>query len=220
LTQAVQELNVKTPFDAHILYDSATESWVEDLVKAIWPTCNFGESRLASTVYDGAVGKVVVTNRYFRAVAKIGFHYFLAVNPRFTGHEEMFSDIRRFILTESDSVDQVNAFVGTRGKALLCEMLNPNVRPNGWRAHVLAADTTPNEHVAYVQTFVTGDWVSPVYAVGITRCAKNPGCRTIGHAFIYYGNGPEGKYAGDALPLEATRSTWPTPVPGPAILPA
>jgi hypothetical protein len=220
LLAAVQELGVKEPCDTHVLYDPVTEEWVLELIKTLWPASTAAESTtLASTVYDGAVGKIVVTNRYFRAVAKIGFHYFLAVHPKYTGHERMFSDVKRFIVRESNSIDEVNAFVGTRGNALLGPMLNPDVRPNGWRAHILTADTTPTEHLSFVQTFVTEDWRSPVYVVRLAPNIEGAELQTTGHAFVYDSNGPEGRYSGDALPLEVTHANWPAPPLGPAIVP-
>jgi hypothetical protein len=96
-------------------------------------------------MYKGAVGTVVVTPRYFRAVAKIGFHYFLSQFPEYTGREDTFSNIRQFILDETAGADRANAFIGKREHALLGEMLTPGIRPDGWRAHVLCAETRPGE---------------------------------------------------------------------------
>jgi hypothetical protein len=159
-------------------------------------------------MYEGAVGTVVLTNRYFRAVAKIGFHYFLSQFQGFTGHEEMFSDIRQFILDETAGVDRANAFIGKREHALLGEMLTPGVKPNGWRAHVLCAETRPGECLAYVQTFVTEDWPAPIYAVRLAHDAGIVDCVAVGHAYMHIGDGSEGKFSGDALRLETTRSDW------------
>ena len=55
--------------------------------------------------------------------------------------------------------------------AMLGEMLNPLVRPNGWRAHVLCAETRPCECLAHVQTLVTEDWPAPIYAVRLAHPA-------------------------------------------------
>ena len=40
-----------------------------------------------------------LTERYFRAVAKISFHYFLSQFPHYSGHEPKFDDIRQYIVT-------------------------------------------------------------------------------------------------------------------------
>jgi hypothetical protein len=217
LREAFQNLGVTKPFDVHLLFDPATEPWVEDLIKKAWPTATAGEGTKGSTVYQGAVGNVGLTNRYFRAVAKVGFHYFLKQFPEYTGHEQMFSEIRRYILDESAGVDQANTFIGKREHALLGAMLDPRIRPNGWRAHVLCAETVPGECFAYIQTFVSEDWPAPIYAVHLARDAGIIGSRAIGHAYMYYGNGPEGNFAGDALTLETTRANWAPPPLAPAI---
>lgn len=51
--------------------------WVEPLITAAWPNAGLTETQPGSTRYENAVGKIEVTDRYFRAFAKIGFHYFL-----------------------------------------------------------------------------------------------------------------------------------------------
>lgn len=214
-------LGAVQPFqDVRIFYDPNNEGWVEALLKETWPAASFGECTKGSTTYQGAAGTIVLTNRYFRDIAKIGFHYFLTQFPEYTGHEQMFSEIRHYLFDESAGVDRANAFIGKREHALLGEMLNPDVRPNGWRAHVLCAETRPGECLAYVQTFVTEDWPAPIYAVRLSRDAGVINCRATGHAYIYYGEGPEGKFAGDALKLETTRADWPAPPFAPVIMPA
>jgi hypothetical protein len=212
LRTAFQRLGVVQPCaDVRVLYDTAKQDWVRQLIQQTWPNGAFGEGTPASTMYQGAIGTVVLTNRYFRAVAKIGFHYFLTQFPEYTGHEQMFSGIREFILDEASSVDRANVFVGKREHALLGEMLDPRVRPAGWRAHVLCAETRPGECLAYVQTFVTEDWPAPIYAVRLGQDAGGVDCRATGHAFMYYGDGPEGNFAGDTLTLETTRTNCAPP---------
>jgi len=203
--------------DVRIFFDPVTEDWVGKLIEETWPSLQLGPRNAGATGYDGAVGTVVLTNRYFRAIAKIGFHYFLTQFPQHSGHEEMFSRIREYILDETSDVNRANAFVGKRQHALLTEMLDPKVRPNGWRAHLLCAETLPGECLAYVQTFLTGDWQAPIYAVRLANDPSVADCATTGHAYIYYGNGPQGKFAGDALCLESTRADWPAPDFAPVI---
>jgi hypothetical protein len=72
------------------------KEWVARLIKETCSSVTFGESILGSTNYQGAVCTVGLNDRYFRAVAKIGFHYFLTQFPQHSGHEPMFSEIRQF----------------------------------------------------------------------------------------------------------------------------
>ena len=99
-------------------------------------------------------------------------------------------------------------------------MLTPGVRPNGWRADALCAEIKPGECLAYVQTFITEDWPMPIYAVRLAREAGIVACRATGHAYVYYGNGPEGSFAGDALKLSTTRADWAPPPLLPVIMSA
>jgi hypothetical protein len=93
-----------------------------------------------------------------------------------------FSGIRQFILDETAFVDSANAFIGKREHALIGEMLSPGERPDGWRAHVLCAETRPGECIAYVQTFLSEDWPAPIYAVRLAQDAAIIDCRATGHA--------------------------------------
>lgn len=82
LRAAFDALDAVPPFrDMRIFFSPEEKDWVEDLIKRVWPSVTLGESALGSTSYQGAVGSVVLTNRYFRDVAKIGFHYFLTQFP-------------------------------------------------------------------------------------------------------------------------------------------
>lgn len=80
--------------------DETAETY-KSLLKVIWP--NFRHEELPST--PAGIHRVPVriecrfTVKYYRAIAKIAFHYFLA-NSRcgFTGHEQCFEPVRRFIM--------------------------------------------------------------------------------------------------------------------------
>jgi hypothetical protein len=120
LRAAYAKLGVVQPCeDMRIFYGPDEKDWVEALIHQAWPSVTFGEGKLGSTSYQGAVGTVTLTNRYFRAVAKIGFHYFLTQFPEYTGHEQIFSGIRQFILDETALVDSANTFIGNREHALM-----------------------------------------------------------------------------------------------------
>lgn len=218
LRAAFNRLSVVQPCeDVRIFCGPEEKKWVERLIKETWPSATLGEGNLGSTTYQGAVGTVVLTDRYFRAVAKMGFHYFLTQFPEYTGHEPMFSEIRQFILQGGGGVDRANEFIRERAHALLDEMLTPGVRPNGWRAHLLCAEIKPGECLAYVQTFVTENWKAPIYAIRLARDAAIVDCRAAGHAYMYYGNGQEGNFSGDALRLESTRADGPAPPLAPVV---
>jgi hypothetical protein len=219
LRAAVNKLGVVQPCDFHLLCDPDESVWVEQLIKDTSPQVTFGESALASTNYNGAVGSVVLTDRYFRAIAKIGFHYFLTQFPQYSGHEPVFSDIRQFILDDGKGVDRANDFVGKRQHPLLGEMLNPAVRPAGWRAHVLCAEIRPGDCLAHVQMFVSEDWPAPTYTVRLASSTAIVDLSAAGHAYVYYEEGLKGnKYSGEALSLMTTRANFPAPPTAPVVI--
>jgi len=111
-----------------------------------------------------------VTERYHRAFAKLGFHYFLSQFSRFTGREEMFTNIRQFIAEEvDDSPGRVSSFITERRTPLLRTIANGLTPPDGWRAHVIAAEIRPGGCVAHVQMFITCDWMSPIRTIVLAR---------------------------------------------------
>jgi hypothetical protein len=72
-------------------------------------------------IYGPFVVKVTLTNRYFRALAKIGFHYFLTKYPRFRGDEPCFEEIRNFI-THDCRVDEIGRFVTQSQKQFVYQL--------------------------------------------------------------------------------------------------
>lgn len=220
LRVAYQKLGVTDVAESHLVCDSEESAWVEPLLRAVWPSMTLGERSLGARNYEsGAVIKVQLTDRYFRAIAKIGFHYFLSQFPEYSGHEPLFADIRQYILEDGAGVDRANEFIGKRQHPILGEMLN-GARPDSWRAHVLCAEIRPGECLAYVQMFLSEDWPASVYTI---RLGHNPAVvdsRAAGHAYMYYADGPRGKFSGDAVELDSTRLDSPPPPPTPVINPA
>jgi hypothetical protein len=103
-----------------------------------------------------------VTDRYFRAMAKSGFHYFLTQFPEYSGSEPCFGGIRNFILDDSGGgLDRVNSFVGIRSPPLLTPMMDGG-RPDGWKAHVLCVEIRDHELLAHVEFFVSQHYLSVV----------------------------------------------------------
>jgi hypothetical protein len=212
----VQGLCLVQPYDVHVLYDPENETWVQCLMKETWPQCAFGEGNLASTSSKGAVINVKLTDRYFRAMAKIGFHYFLTQLPQYSGHEPMFSEIRTFILEGGGGVGHANDFIGRRQIPLLGEM-QTGARPAGWRAHLLCAEIKPGECLAHLQMFISEDWPAPAYTVRLARQAALSDTYAVGHAYVYYADGPKGKYSGEANCLTTLRTNFPAPPLAPVI---
>jgi hypothetical protein len=128
-------------FFKHVDISAAPEEiqWVESLfdgfamqAKAEWvqPT--------GPIVYGPHTIKFTVMDRYFRAIAKIGFHYFLTKFPRFRGDEPCFEGIRNFIIKDCP-LDEIPRFV-TYGIEPFVSQLREGQRLSVW-GHLITAQS-------------------------------------------------------------------------------
>jgi hypothetical protein len=205
------------PFDVRILYGSEEIEWIERLITETWPMATFGYSGRTGTSYQGATVSVGLTERYFRGIAKIGFHYFLSQICQYSGQEDCFSDIRSFIIEDGTPVDRANEFVGRRQNPLLGNMLNPKVRPDGWRGHLLCAETRPGECLTHLQLFLSEDWQAPIYTVRVAHDSAIAECSAYGHMYYYYPDGRRGRFSGEVVTLDVSRTDSPPPPVSPVI---
>src|SRR6202007_1608854 len=98
LRRAYDRLGIKRLRDVLVTCHDDEWTWIAPVIQGLWPDATIGEKRAFAQTNDGATVSVTVTDRYFRAVAKMGFHYFLTQFPEYTGAEPIFDDIRRFIV--------------------------------------------------------------------------------------------------------------------------
>ena len=211
----IEQLAIKKLVDVRMVCGDEESERVEKLVREIWPTVMIGDVKPLARSYDGGTVTVTLTDRYFRAIAKMGFHYFLTQFPEYSGAEELFASIRAYI-TEDRPVLEANAFVSKRATPLLGDLAVRGAHPDGWRAHILAAEAKDGLLVTYVQIFLSPDWPAPIYAVTLGHADREH--RSAAHIYVYNADGPHGKYAGVALDLTATTSTI-RPVRTPVIAP-
>jgi hypothetical protein len=143
--------------------------------------------------------KLTVTGRYFRAIAKIGFHYFLTRFPKFRGDEPSFSGIRNFIANDS-RIDEIGQFV-TYSREQAVYQLRASDGLSVW-GHVLLAETNYNSFQAKVQLFVGPQNRSVVYTIQLGR---NPSpihySEAYGDFFAYYPIEERGEFDGEVSEL-------------------
>jgi hypothetical protein len=97
LRQKVVALKLTFPLpEVRLIHDPVTEQWAVDLFKQLWPDVTMPDTTKGASSFSGGKVQFEVTDRYFRAIAKIGFHYFLTQFPNYSGHESIFSGIRDF----------------------------------------------------------------------------------------------------------------------------
>lgn len=99
------------------------------------------------------------TEKYFRGLAKIGFHYFLKHMDGFHGSEDSFAAIREFIM--NGKAEDVDRFVEGRQSHLVVDVA-PGESSTGFR-HVLVARASYEKLLCRMQFFIHPKYLSPIY---------------------------------------------------------
>lgn len=190
-----------------VYFYSPSEEWdnMINILQQIWP--NIKESKLPLQKQDTrviATTKVTVTSLYFRAVAKIGFHYFLyTFSHRFSGRESEFTHIRSFI---KDGIGQPEEFVHQIEKQIVFDLAR-GFRTKTW-GHFLTAATTNNTIISRIQFFVGPHNLPQVFKI---RIGLNPSRirypEYYGHFYSYFLEGPKNGYDGEVIQLYFPRRT-------------
>ena len=145
-------------------------------------------------------------------------HYFLTQFPSYSGHEQIFSRIRSFIYQETkEPVRRVNEFVQQRHHPLLLPMLNPDARPDGWRAHVLAAETRTGSSLAHIQMFLTRENPGLIYTINLVRDPAITEYAAHAHLYRYFSGGKQGRFSGETSSLPSVRVAMAFPPTTPAV---
>lgn len=148
------EINDEDISSIHWHSDEKNVALFKALLKELWPRWEQGEL----PVIESGVHKVPiritcsVTQKYYRAIAKIALHYLLACTKcGFTGHEETFAPIRDFIMNGGESEQffqnrkpQIIMPIGVMGDGRA-------VLPARWM-HMLCCFESPSSAVVTVYT--------------------------------------------------------------------
>jgi hypothetical protein len=142
------------------------------LLKSLWPKSDYEPGPITEAGVYKVPGraKFVVNVHYFRALAKIAFHYYLAHSNRgHRGDEPCFEGIRNFIMDGGNSDEFFNQAVGARFAMPFGELPQGGVvTPTQW-CHVLAASEKNGQADAYVQLFVGPGCVPKPYGVRLGK---------------------------------------------------
>lgn len=204
LRDAFDKCHAIQPIDAAFAYHPDELVWIKPLFEEVWPTVTFptDQGKAFSKVIERPVIKFQVTDRYHRAFAKIGFHYFLSQFSEFSGRENFFAGIRRFIAEDGDrGENRASQFIVERTTPLLSTVARGLVPPTGWKAHVLGAEIRPDRFIAHVQMFLTCDWPSPIRTIVLAKPATRYTHQAAGHLFLYNASDSSDGEAGEAKPL-------------------
>ena len=195
LRQKMDEAKLKGKFDVSCFARDDEMERVRQIVSGLGGS-NF---HWRNKPQDGAqivnpIAKVSVTGLYFRAIAKVAFHYALtSAQPLLTGHEKYFDDIKEFIMNggvEEKFYKEVSSQIVT---------LPENHRPASW-GHVLVVEPTENFLQVRMQFFLGPSFDPPVHIVRLSSQAI-PSVKRIGHFYMYYESGPHDGYDGEVTEL-------------------
>lgn len=137
--------------------------------------------------------KLTVTNHYFRALAKIAFHYYLQHCRRgYHGDEPNFVEIRNFIMNGGNE----DRLFRTSGRKFVLPFGN-GLYPSQW-CHILGADETDGVIVGYVRMFVGPGALPQPHYITLGKIESKVICPSFmwGHVYFYDDGSSSGRYAG------------------------
>ena len=145
------------------------------------------------------------TSRYFRAIAKIGFHYFLSVFPhRFTGSEPEFGPIRSFI---RDGEGEAEDFILHTERQIIGDLAR-GFTTKTW-GHILTAEIKERSLVSKLQFFVGPENIPPVFEIELGSNPNQIICpESYGHFYSYYPDGPEEGYDGKLIRIRLVKGIY------------
>jgi hypothetical protein len=200
----VTDLGVKRFKTADFSAGPEEIEWVESLMNVLTfeGRTDWKHSTVGPIVYGPTRIKFTVTSRYFRCIAKIGFHYFLTKMPDFRGDESCFDNVREFIANEGN-IDKCKPFVNYNQQPLAWQ-LRDGLRLNTW-GHILCAETDYLQFRAKVQLFAGPEAQPNVYTVQLGR---NPSridySEAYGDFYAYYPKEHRREFDGEVSELIGT----------------
>ncbi len=148
---------------------------------------------------------LTVNDHYFRALAKIGFHYCLAHTQRgFKGNEAFFRPLRSFIMDGGKHEPFVSE--GSHRFGPTVDNWLRSLVSLDWFCHVLTLDESGSTPRAYVHLFRTGRYHAPGYQIILGRSDASievPALK-LAHVYTYDNPQPQEGYAGDVREIPVT----------------
>lgn len=148
-----------------------------------------------------AVATFEVTDRHFRAIAKVAFHYCLAEFPHLTGREPEFHGIKHYIIQGGDEEKWV-----TQVRGQIVDDFRGNMVPERY-CHILALQKDYQRIIAKIQFFAGPRGVPEhYYQVFLGKNPERIWCpESRGHQLVYHNEpDPEG-YWGRMDPLHTIK---------------
>jgi hypothetical protein len=187
---------------AHLRVDAQHSAKYMELLQAVWPTMKYEQQPGRGVGADRVRCLVgcLVDQDYYRALAKIAFHYFLVTSTRgFHGSEAEFEAIRHFVMHGGDHREFFD-------RPEVRFRLPEHEAPNTW-VHLLAATEEDRRAVALVALFVGPRNQPLMHHISLGRLRSNiivPGFHSF-HEYAYSAAPNEGRFAGKVLKQNLVR---------------
>lgn len=173
---------------------SEEEEWIEKLCEGFDVRINWSETtpyqKMGNVQF---VATFTVNSYYFRAIAKVAFHYFLKHFKQFTGHEDELMGIKLLIREGGDPDQWVKQVRGSFVMGLI-----PGVTTTDKYGHFLVVEKNERYIRAKLHFFVGPKGAPPQYYEVLI--GKNPERiiypQSIGHQFVYFDEIDEDGYCG------------------------
>jgi hypothetical protein len=200
IEKLMKKQNIGKPKDVLFVSNDPEETEeMQQLCAALLPG---GTDRDISLPADGVQMEgqmlAVISPEYLRAIAKIGFHFFLQYFVRFSGLELEFDAIKRFIYPGEADRQRVSVI----NENFVLNLRNATLRR--W-SHLLSAQADENGIEARMQ-FFAGPPVQPL--IWRVLIGENPSRiiyrESAGYAYVYY-DLVMGEYVGERSELARTR---------------
>jgi hypothetical protein len=195
LHKAILDLNLGKIKEARIWAPPEEMEQIEKLVSPLGEGFRWLPESPPGTIKKSVI-KFTVTEPYFRAIAKIAFHYFLAITPSLSGHELFFQNIKNYIYAGKGRKEE---FIKEEKGPILG--VPENCTLNVY-CHIIVVAWENGNIQARMQFFYGRGFNPPVYRIRIAEKADDfAKYGHKGHGFIYFPDGQEGKFCGEASEL-------------------
>ena len=195
---------------AELRADDANWDEFAALVRAAWPNKCLSEiARTEPGVYK-AEGRITCrfTSRYYRAIAKIAFHYFLVHSRRgMRGDESVFTSIRRFIIQGGDPAPFFEVSEPRFANPFRQLPSGRTLTPSRW-CHILAACEARTEVVGYVHLFAGPGCLRRPHHIRLAKLDRRIALPdpVFGHVYEYDEDQPAVGCAGRVFPTRLIRA--------------
>lgn len=205
ISELIKTQNIKGNISIRWNCNEEYEDHYKKLIKELYPNAEMKPLPPLEPGRYSVPGRMEfkVSDHYFRALAKISFHYYLATSQRVTGQESGFSSIRSFICNGGKYED----FFEKKKRIVL--PIPQGMAPSRW-CHVLAVHESNKGVTGYIALFLgpTGRKIENHIRLGQLDSHLLLPDFVWSHVFTYDENPTSIGKVGDAFPAALTK-IWP-----------